>query len=684
MSSIFHFVLVAFFLLNAFTSSVQAAPVVRKYTIYTQNMHKAGEQIVTQEGNVVKVKYSYKDNGRGPDLTEEIKLGDNGIPISYTAQGTTTFGSTVNESFSQTKENAVWNSTSEKGETKITEPGFYVPLNSSFEVSSLMINALTKRKDLRLPLFPSGELRQKKISQLTVRNGSKSKKIQLIAQTGLGLSPNFYWATVDANPQLFGIVYPGYMWTVEEGWQDSIPKMEEAQVKTEKKLLAQMATRLKHSMKGSVVIKNAKVFDSTTAQLSAPMDIYIKSGKIVELKPANLKPAKSKNEIDVQGRVVTPGLYDMHAHIWRWDGGLHLAAGVTTIRDMANNNEQMKLMKEELAAGKLFSPNIVSAGFIEGKSPYSANLGVVIKDLNEAKKAIDMYAQRGDPQIKIYNSFPKEILKETVDYAHAKGLRVSGHVPAFLRAEEVINAGYDEIQHINQVLLNFLVKPETDTRDLSRFYLPAEKVADLDFDYPKVKEFLKLLKDRQTVIDPTIATFEFIHKKDGELSPGGMAIADHMPIDVKRRFFQADMKIPDEQTAKRYKKSFDKCVEFIGLMYKNQIPLVAGTDGLPGFTLHTELEYYVKAGLTPSQALQIATLNGAKYSKTSNDRGSIAPGMRSDLVVFDADPTQDISNIRKVALVFQGENMIYPNEVYKEYGIKPFVNTELKPGPTVH
>ena len=158
------------------------------------------------------------------------------------------------------------------------------------------------------------------------------------------------------------------------------------------------------------------------------------------------------------------------------------------------------------------------AGFIEGESKMSARNGFVIKNLDEAKKAIDWYAEHGYPQIKIYNSFPKDILRDTAAYAHAKGLRVSGHVPAFMRAQDVVEQGYDEIQHINQVLLNFLVDDKTDTRTLERFYLPAEKTADLDFDSKPVQDFIALLAKKQIVIDPTLATFEFLRQRDGEMS----------------------------------------------------------------------------------------------------------------------------------------------------------------------
>jgi imidazolonepropionase-like amidohydrolase len=132
------------------------------------------------------------------------------------------------------------------------------------------------------------------------------------------------------------------------------------------------------------------------------------------------------------------------------------------------------------------------------------------------------------------------------------------------------------------------------------------------------------------------------------------------------------MKIPDEKTWQRYEKSYAKMIEFTGRMYKAGIPLVAGTDDIPGFTLQRELELYVQAGLTPSQVLQVATWNGARYARVLDDRGAITPGRRADLILVDGDPTKNISDIRKVALVIKGDVAYYPSEVHEALGIKPF------------
>jgi len=317
----------------------------------------------------------------------------------------------------------------------------------------------------------------------------------------------------------------------------------------------------------------------------------------------------------------------------------------------------------------------VPTGFLEGESPYSARNGFVISTLDQAKRAVDWYAAHGYPQIKIYNSFPREHLRATVAYAHERGLRVSGHVPAFLRARDVVEAGFDELNHINQIVLNFLVDERTDTRTLQRFYLPAEKTAGLDFEGPAVRDFIDLLRARGTNIDPTLTTFDFLRQRDGEMSAAYAAIADHLPVNLQRSLVSGGMKIPNDRVHALYTRSYARMIDFVGRIHRAGIPLVAGTDAIAGFTLQRELELYVQAGIPAAEVLRIATWNGAKYSRLLADRGSLEVGKLADLVLVEGDPTQDITAIRKVALVVTQGRSIDPAAVFRELGIKPFVAT---------
>ncbi|MBI3367842.1 MAG: amidohydrolase family protein [Burkholderiales bacterium] len=613
------------------------------YEIWTNDGRRAGELVVSRaDDGLYSTRFQYKDNGRGPELTERFRLAADGSFQSYEVSGVSTFGSLVDERFERRGERAEWRSAADAGSATVQGSALYAPIGGSPAVEGVKLAALARR--------------------------------MLLAQTGLGFEPSFIWATVEAEPRLFAQIDPGASALIEAGWRGATAALESTQVAASGRLLQRMAREQFKPLPGLTVIRNARIFDSVNAQLRPAADVTLLRGRITAILPPGARVDDARTEIDAAGRVLLPGLYDMHTHVSRWEGALHLAAGVTTVRDLANSAERLQHLIDDQAIQRVLFPQIVPAGVIEGESPFAMRQGPVIKTLDEAKAAVDWYAQHGYIQIKIYNSFPREFLRETVAHAHALGLRVSGHVPAFLRAQDVIEMGFDEIQHINMVLLNFLVTPSTDTRTLARFELPAERVATMDFDAPEVQAFIRLLKERGTVIDATLLAMQFIEQRDGEVYGPVAGVFDHLPPDVQRNALLAQMKIPDEATARRNRASYAKMVEFVGRLYRAGVPIVAGTDDIAGFTLQAELEAYVQAGLTPAQVLQIATHTAARVSRTLADRGSIAPGQRADLILVDGEPTERIADIRKVALVITQGHWLAPRALHEMMGIKPFVD----------
>ena len=651
---------------------VGAAETIKYIALVDGGKQAGGQTVVHGDDGVTRVDFIFKDNGRGPELKEEYVLAADGTFATYSVKGTSTFGAPVDESFRVENSVAIWKSTADAGEQTLVEGAAYSPLGGSPQSLSVAFSALSRRADGKLPLIPSGTLSMRAVTEIEVVKGDEKRKVQLVMLTGVGLTPTFFWATTGPQPRMFASIFPGYLQLIEDGWQANGDALETRQKQAEADALGDLQKRLSHPLSGTTLIRNARVFDSENATLGAASDVLIANGRIVSISGGGQENARADRVIDAGGRVLLPGLFDMHGHISEWQGGLHLAAGVTTVRDMGNDNKTLQQLMTDERNGRRLSPSIVAAGFLEGESPMSARNGFVISDLAGAKKAVDWYAKNGYPQIKIYNSFPKDILRDTVSYAHSRDMRVSGHIPVFLRAQDALDAGYDEIQHINQVLLNFLVEDTTDTRTLERFYLPAKRIADMNFDAKPVQDLIARLSRDQIAIDPTLTAFDFIRHRAGEMSPAYAAVADHMPPDVLRGFRVAEFDIPDDAAHARYNKSYDKMVEFVGRMYKAGVPILAGTDGFAGFTLQRELELYVKAGMTPAQALQVATWTGAKYARVLEDRGSIAVGKRADLVLVDGDPTTDIADIRKIALVIKNGTAYYPSDVYESLGIKPF------------
>jgi imidazolonepropionase-like amidohydrolase len=369
----------------------------------------------------------------------------------------------------------------------------------------------------------------------------------------------------------------------------------------------------------------------------------------------------------------------MHAHVDESDLLLNLAAGVTAVRDVGNSNADLALLRGRVMRGELLGPRIAANGFIEGKSPFSSQADFVPDNLADALAAIDWYAARGYRQLKLYNSIRPEWVKPMVAHARSLGLRTGGHVPAFMTARQAVEAGFDELHHINQVTLNFLVGKGDDTRTLLRFNLVGDKAADLKLNDARTRDFIALLKKRGTVVDPTMTAFEAQYtQRQGQPNPSYAMVAANLPAVVQRSFLSAEVDM-DDAKARRWHASWQVMTDLLRRMHAAGIPLVAGTDATAGFALQRELELYVQSGIPAAQALKIATWNGAKYSDRLNDIGSIERGKQADLVLVDGDPVADIRAIRRVALVLQGLNgetrALSPSALYQSMGILPFVPT---------
>jgi hypothetical protein len=641
------------------------------YAIAFQGKH-AGQQVVTSsdDGRTV-VEFAWSNNGRGPQLQEEMEVDEAGRFLHYHATGKSEFGAPVDEIFDYTDGKARWKSRADAGEREGALSAVYVPVESSFEPTAIIARALLRQPARPLAALPGGQLSIKTLKETTLRSASGQVDITLHAIFGLDVSPQLIWMSNDPTRRFFAVVFPGFA-TIQAGWEDRAEELLDLQQQAERGLLQTLAKSLAHRFEGPILIRAVRVFDSETATMRGPFDVYVFRGRIASIAAPGSEARDPATIIDGEGRCLLPGLFDMHGHEWRWNAMLQIAGGVTTVRDMGNENKRLEELRTDIEDGAIVGPRIVPAGFIEGNSPYAARVGIVIDSLDEGKAAIAWYAQRGRRQIKLYNSIRPEWVAPLAEYAHAKGMRVSGHIPAFMRAEDAVRAGYDEVQHINQVMLNFLVKPDDDTRTLVRFYLVGDNAADIDLESDNAKAFFQLLLARGTVIDTTIAIFEpTFTQPQGAPNPAYRKIASHVPPTLQRAWLANSMDV-NAQNVTRFRASYAKLLELTRRMHAAGIPFVAGTDSIAGFTLHRELEVYVEAGISPAEALQIATRNGAKYTQLSDLVGSVTVGKLADLILVDGDPTQDISAVRDISLVMKEGVTYYPSEIYEALGVQPF------------
>jgi hypothetical protein len=651
-------------------SAAQAATEYRYTMLFSGRANGEHVTRIADDGTIA-TDFSYRDNGRGPDYKEKLTLASDGTLRRFAITGKSTFGSLVDERFERKGDRAEWAGKVDHGSMKLSGKALYVPIESTIEVTGITVRALIHESTLKLPGIPGGELSVVKLTDTNVTNGKETRALTLYAVRGADLEPNYVWMTADGD-RAFALIFPGFAQLILKGWEAQGDALEKLQLEAQGVYQRDIAKRDRHELAQPVLIRNARVFDSEHAVLGPLQDVYVNRGRIGAVYPSGSPSQTPGTVIDAKGRTLLPGLIDMHAHVSPGDYLLNLASGVTTVRDMGNDNAVLAEAIGRLDRHESIGPHVVPAGFIEGKSQFNASGGILVDSLDAAKQAVDFYAQRGYPQIKIYNSFKPEWVKETAAYAHQRGLRVSGHIPAFMKAEDAVKDGYDEIQHINQVLLNFYVKPDTDTRSLQRFTLIAENANSLDLDAQPFQNLVKLFVAHKTVLDPTLTAFEAqFTQMPGEMNPSLAAIGDHLPITLHRQLFKSESEITKEM-APRWRASYAKMLEAVARFHRAGIQIVSGTDDVAGFAFQRELELYVKAGIPANEVLRIATWNGATYARVLADRGSIERGKRADLILIDGDPTQDISTIRNVALVMQDGDAYYPAELWGELGVKPF------------
>ena len=465
----------------------------------------------------------------------------------------------------------------------------------------------------------------------------------------------------------------GWSGLVREGYQNTVGDLYKAQEQIESSRAAELAKQLTHDPHGDLVIKNATLFDSVNAKTVPSQRVTVRGERIVTLENENGQTtAANALVIDGTGKMLLPGLWDMHQHLFPDLATFDLAFGITTARDLANSIDELSKLKKHIEEGEQIGPRILLAGFIDGPGPFEGPVKVLAATPDEARDRVGQYADLGYVQIKIYSSVKPELVPVIAQEAHKRGLRVSGHVPSGMIAEQFVRDGADEIQHMNFVMLNFMPDVK-ETRTPARFTEPGKRSAGLDLDSAPVKQFVAFLKERHTVIDPTMAIWEATYTdRPGRIPAIDTYMFDRLPLLVQRSVKTAGQALPaqDDTTDKLYRGSYANFVRMLKKLYDNGITIVAGTDQGSGYALHRELEIYNEAGIPAPEVLRIATLTGAQGMKRDKELGSITAGKLADMILVNGDPTTNISDIRKIDTVIKGGAVMYPKQIYRSMGIR--------------
>ncbi len=648
------------------------APVVfaetANFTVITAGKN-IGHVIAETKGDTTTVDYNVKNNGRGPTMAETIRSNAAGLPVAWTIKGSTTFGSKVDESFLQSGTHAEWIDSTGKGSAEVAKPGLYIAQSGSPWANGIYAQALLKAPGMSLPALPAGTLHLEKGVTLKVQGAGGALQVTRYALSGIDLSPTNL--LLDAKGRLFAQVSPSAI-IVRKGYEGEEERLRKLAADWSTDRFVSMEKDVAHHYAGPVRIKNVRVFDPATSALTAPVSVLVRGREIAAVEALDSPATPGEVTIDGNGGTLVAGMVEMHGHLGQGEALLNLIAGITTVRDMGNDNAVLDKLIQRMDGGEIGGPRVVRSGFIEGKSPFNANGGILVNSQQEALDAVRWYGARGYWQIKIYNSMNPAWVPAMVQEAHRLGMRVAGHVPAFSTADAMLEAGYDEMTHINQFMLGWVIAPGEDTRTLFRL-TALKRLPDLDLQSPRVQRTIQMMVDGKKAIDPTLGIHEKLTlQRNGEVPLGAVDYLDHMPIGVQREAKRAliDTSAPGDDEA--YRGALEKIYATTKMLHDRGVFIVFGTDTGGAFTYHRELELYLRTGFTTAEILKRATYDSIRYLGQDQRLGSIEKGKLADFFLIPGDPVKDLKAIKTISMVVKDGTFYFPAEVYPKFGIKPF------------
>jgi imidazolonepropionase-like amidohydrolase len=632
-----------------------------------------GHMIVDQDGETLTIDYDFKQNGRGPTIAEEITLDARGYPVTWSIAGKTTFGNSVDEFFRVEDGVASWQDTTGAGSAAVDGASlFYVDQNGSAYSAGLLAAALLNDDKQKIGVYPAGEASIQERATLSFDGADGLLEITAYEIVGLSLNPML--VLLDQDKQFFAVASPRFS-IVREGYEGADEKLREYSEQLSTARFVEIQSKVAHNYAAPVRIQNVRIFDPEQLALTAPRDVVVYGNRIASVQTAMSPSSDGEVLIDGNGGTLVPGMYEMHGHLGQGNALLNIAAGVTSVRDMGNENAVLESLIGRIKSGEIAGPRITRSCFIEGKSEFSAATGETVATLEEGLDMVRWCGARGFHQVKLYNSMQPEWAETLVAEAHRLGMRVAGHVPAFSSANDMIEAGFDEITHANQLMLGWVLNDGEDTRTLFRF-TAMKRFPALDLNGEDVQFTIRRMLQNEVAHDPTIAIHEYgLTAVDGETAPMAREIIDHLPTNVQRSYREAFFGTETPEERAEYVAAFEVILETMRNLHRDGVLLLPGTDLGGSFAYHRELELFEKLGMSAAEVLRRASYDMAEYLGQAEDLGSIEKDKYADFFLVPGDPTDDLSQLRQIRMVVSDGVVYFPAEIYPAFGIRPFTRS---------
>lgn len=402
----------------------------------------------------------------------------------------------------------------------------------------------------------------------------------------------------------------------------------------------------------AILVQNVNIINVADGSISTSKHILIDSGRIVRISSEVIAFPEDRKSIDGTGKYVMPGLAEMHAHIPPEPAGkehinnilfLYLSNGVTTIRGMLGHPYHLKL-REQAKSNDILSPRIYTS------SP-SLN-GNTVKTLEEAKEKITNYKADGYDFLKIHPGIKLDVFEQIVKTANEVGIPYAGHVPVDVGIRRALKNRYASVDHVDGYLEGLVPESAGVKANKNGFFgFNFTNLADTTM----IDELVKMTQDNNVWVVPTQSLFERWFSPD---DPAIYAQADemkYMPKSTIEKWVASKTNLIENENynAEQWSKFIEIRKQLIYKLNKSKPGLILGSDApqvfnVPGFSIHHEMQGMIGAGLTPLEAIQIGTINPAKYFNSEGEFGQVMEGASADLIILNENPLIDINNLKNI------------------------------------
>ena len=622
--------------------------------IVSNHGREAGDLVVVRAADSVVVRWVFTDRNRGTRLEmryhlntkSDIVRGETRPVLADGSSGTPTDAIEIGA-------DSVWyggtNGTLRTAVKRV--PGAYVSARGGtpWEQAAFAKFLLAQPK-FTAGVLGAGTARAELIADTTLRAGTKRQRARFVmVYRNSSALPIGIWLDEKGN-----LLATDVQWfiTVHPSATPFLPAMRAIELKWRNAAAEEMARKVVTTVSGALVIQNGDLFDSERGVVVPKQTVVVQGDRIVAVGPAaSTSVPAGATVIDATGKTVMPGMWEMHTHLVVGSqstlGAMQLAQGLTTARDLASDIDVAVSQRDRERAGKLATPRLILAGFMEGPLKWAGPTEVVVSTEAQARAWVARYDSLGYKQIKLYNLTHPDLVPAIAAEAHARGMRLSGHIPRGMSMQAAVALGFDEVQHAAFFFSNFfqdsLYLPQM------RAYSQVASVVAPTFDVNSaaMSSLIEFLAAHKTVIDGTFNLW--IGGGAALVGAGGAAATQERADSVY--------------------------MLLIRRLYAAGVPLVAGTDNSAGVTYRRELEMYEKANIPVPKILQIATIDAARIMNEDRDYGSITVGKVADILVVGGTPAQHVSDLQKIETVIRGGRYYKISDLLQATGMRNGVRT---------